>query len=125
MDQNNIEFDILIVGAGLSGLMAANSLRGSGLHVMLVDKGRSVGGRLATRRIGPGKADHGAQFFTVRSPKFKSWVDEWLATELVYKWSMGWSDASLDADINAVSDGYPRYAVHGGMNALAKYGLRI
>ena len=121
MDQNNIEFDILIVGAGLSGLMAATVLRDSNLQVMLVDKGRSVGGRLATRRIGPGKADHGAQFFTVRSPSFKSWVNEWLAADLVYKWSTGWSNASLDTDASAVSDGYPRYAVNGGMNALAKY----
>ncbi|HMQ53993.1 MAG TPA: FAD-dependent oxidoreductase, partial [Anaerolineae bacterium] len=53
--------DVLVVGAGLSGLMAANLLKAYGFKVTVLDKGRSVGGRLATRRIGPGRADHGAQ----------------------------------------------------------------
>jgi len=110
--------DVLVVGAGLTGLMAAHVLQERGLGVTLVDKGRSVGGRLATRRIGPGKADHGAQFFTVRSPEFESWVDGWIADGLVYRWSTGWSDGSL---VPATADGHPRYAVQGGMNALAKH----
>lgn len=109
--------DVLIVGAGMSGLMAGRALEAKGLRVTLVDKGRSVGGRLATRRIGPGRADHGAQFFTVRTPEFQTWVDQWLEEGLVYRWSAGWSDGSLSS---VKPDGHPRYAVRGGMNALAK-----
>jgi predicted NAD/FAD-dependent oxidoreductase len=110
--------DVLIVGAGLSGLMAARVLQKRGRRVTVVDKGRSVGGRLATRRIGPGRADHGAQFFTVRSPKFRAWTEKWLAEETIFQWSTGWSDGSL---VTAASpDSYPRYAVRGGMNNLAK-----
>jgi renalase len=109
--------DILIVGAGISGLMAGRALEGRGLRVALLDKGRSVGGRLATRRIGPGRADHGAQFFTVRTPEFQAWVDQWVDEGLVYRWSTGWSDGSLSS---VKPDGHPRYAVRGGMNALAK-----
>ena len=108
---------VLIVGAGVSGLMAAHTLRRKGLDVTLVDKGLGVGGRLATRRIGRGRADHGAQFFTVRTPRFRAWVDDWLAEDLVSEWSRGWSDGSLSS---ARPDGHPRYAVGGGMNALAK-----
>lgn len=59
--------DVLIVGVGICGLVAATSLTAGGLRVVLLDKGRSVGGRLGTRRVGPGRADHGAQFFTARS----------------------------------------------------------
>jgi predicted NAD/FAD-dependent oxidoreductase len=110
--------EVLIVGAGMSGLLAAHTLRRGGLDVALVDKGRSVGGRLATRRIGPGRADHGAQFFTVRTSEFQSWIDDWLANNLVYEWSRGWSDGSLSS---TRPDGHPRYAVNGGMNALAKH----
>ncbi len=110
--------DVLIVGAGLAGLMAAHELRSRGLSALLLEKGRSVGGRLATRRIGPGRADHGAQFFTVRTPEFRAWVERWQAEGLVYVWSTGWSDGSL---ATAPSDGHPRYAVRGGMNALAKH----
>ena len=110
--------DVLIVGAGMAGLMAADVLKRQGLGVTVVDKGRSVGGRLATRRIGPGLADHGAQFFTVRSSEFRALVDGWLADGLIYRWSTGWTDGSLSP---ATPDGHPRYAVRGGMNALAKH----
>lgn len=110
--------DVLIIGAGLSGLIAAHKLTKQGLSVTLVDKGRSVGGRLATRRFGGGLADHGAQFFTVRSQMFQQSVDQWLADHIVYVWSNGFSDGLKTTD---QFDGHPRYATHGGMNALAKY----
>jgi renalase len=117
MTENPVNADVLIVGAGMAGLMAANMLTASGLHVIVLDKGRSVGGRLATRRIGPGVADHGAQFFTARDPEFQKWVDQWLAEDLIFEWSRGFSDGSLQTQ--AVT-GHPRYAVRGGMNALGK-----
>lgn len=101
----------------MAGLMAAVSLQKYNYNVLLVDQAPSVGGRLATRRIGPGRADHGAQFFTVRSPEFARWIESWSAGGLVFRWSTGWSDGSL---AKSKPDGYPRYAVHGGMNALAK-----
>ncbi|HAJ34461.1 MAG TPA: FAD-dependent oxidoreductase [Chloroflexi bacterium] len=110
--------DVLIIGAGMSGLMAASVLVAAGRRVTLLDKGRSVGGRLATRRIGAGRADHGAQFFTVRDPEFGAWVERWRDEGLVYVWSHGWSDGSL---ADAPPDGHPRYAVQGGMNRLAKH----
>lgn len=113
-----MDTEILIVGAGLCGLMAATALAAQGRRVHLVDKGVSVGGRLATRRVGPGRADHGAQFFTVRDPQFQTWVDDWQRQGLVYHWSTGWSDGSL---VDAPPDGFPRYAVRGGMNALAQH----
>ncbi|MFN5604922.1 MAG: FAD-dependent oxidoreductase, partial [Actinomycetes bacterium] len=41
----------VVVGAGLSGLMAARTLASRGWSVVVLDKGRGVGGRMATRRI--------------------------------------------------------------------------
>jgi predicted NAD/FAD-dependent oxidoreductase len=109
----------LIVGAGLSGLMAAHTLQDRGYTVQLIDKGRSVGGRLATRRVGDGGlADHGAQFFTVRTDTLRGYVEKWLADDVVYVWGTGWSDGSLK---KTAGDGHPRYVAHGGMNKLAKY----
>ena len=67
---------VVIVGAGIAGLVAARELAASGVDVRVVDKGRSVGGRLATRRIGDARLDHGAQFFTVRTPAFRARVDD-------------------------------------------------
>ncbi len=108
--------DVLIVGAGLAGLMAAHELRKKGFSILVVDKGRSVGGRLATRRIGPGQADTGAQFFTVRTGAFRARVIDWTERGLVFTWSRGWATPAGPAE----PDNHPRYAVSGGMNALAK-----
>lgn len=117
-DKNVNRTEILVVGAGLAGLMAARRLQAAGRAVLVVDKGRGVGGRMATRRVGPGRADHGAQFFTVRSDTFRTFVDAWRARGLVYEWSRGWSDGSLDAP---GEDGHPRYAIRGGFTAVPKH----
>lgn len=101
---------VVIVGAGLSGLVAARTLTDAGVDVLLVDKGRSVGGRLATRRIGGARLDHGAQFFTVRTPAFQRRVDDWIERGLVHVWTHGFGD----------DDGHPRYVATAGMNSLAK-----
>lgn len=101
---------VVIVGAGICGLVAGRRLADSDADVVLVDKGRSVGGRLATRRIGDATVDHGAQFFTVRTPAFQRQVDDWVDRGLAMVWSHGF----------AASDGHPRYVATSGMNSLAK-----
>jgi hypothetical protein len=104
---------VVIVGAGLAGLTAANALAADH-EVVLLDKGRSPGGRLATRRIGSAVFDHGAQFFTVRSDEFGRHVDRWRRDDVVDEWCRGFGDSDK-------ADGFPRYLVRGGMNALAKH----
>jgi renalase len=101
---------IVVIGAGLAGLVAARDLGHTGATVAVVDKGRSPGGRLATRRLGDATLDHGAQFFTVRTPAFRRRVDDWLERDLVTVWSHGFLD----------HDGHPRYIARDGMNSLAK-----
>lgn len=110
--------DVLIVGAGVSGLMAARTLESRGYSVRLMDKRRRVGGRLATDRIGGGLADYGAQFFTARAAVLQNEVGQWLKQDLVYVWGTGWSDGSLKP---VAADGHPRYAARGGMNQLAAH----
>lgn len=106
-------YRVLIVGAGLSGLTAAIELTASPqpIEVTVVDKGRAPGGRLATRRMGRGLVDHGAQFFTVRSGDFGQWVDRWLNDGVAEEWCRGFDPV----------DGYPRYRIAGGMSALARH----
>jgi renalase len=81
--------DILIIGAGLAGLSAASELRKLGIEVFLVDKGRGLGGRLASRRIGDASFDHGAQFMTTRHPKFVEQVKQWIAAGVAKEWYSG------------------------------------
>lgn len=117
MDMTTTTVDILIVGAGMTGLMAAQALSSQGT-VLLLDKGAQVGGRLISHAIGPGLADLGAQFFTVRTSEFEHWSKQWLAAGLIKPWATGWSNASL-TDITATT--YPRYIVRQGMVKLAEY----
>ncbi|MEN9807845.1 MAG: hypothetical protein RL756_2365 [Pseudomonadota bacterium] len=58
---NDRRCDVAVVGAGITGLTAARALAAAGLSVLVLDKGRGVGGRVATRRIEGATVDHGAQ----------------------------------------------------------------
>jgi len=84
--------DVVVIGAGIAGLMAAARVGGHGRSVLVLDKSRGVGGRMATRRVGGAVCDHGAHFFTQRTPGFHGVVEEamrdttdlpkWLAAKL-------------------------------------------
>lgn len=67
---------VAIVGAGLAGIACAKSLAAHGVATRLFDKGRTPGGRLATRRVeAAGRTlsfDHGAQYLTARHPLFRA-----------------------------------------------------
>lgn len=69
---------IAIIGAGIAGLSCARVLAAAGHEVRLFDKSRGAGGRMATRRTPGGSFDHGAQYFTVRDPRFRAAVDDWI-----------------------------------------------
>ncbi len=78
--------DCIIIGAGLSGLAAAKSLDAAGLNVLVLDKGRRPGGRMASREYEGAMFDYGAQFLTARDPDFRRLIDGFLGTALVIPW---------------------------------------
>ncbi len=80
---------IAIVGAGIAGLAAARRLRTAGIACTLFDKSRGLGGRMATRREGDLRFDHGAQYFSARGPRFQSAVEEWCEAGLAAEWFEG------------------------------------
>jgi renalase len=107
----------IVVGAGISGLLVASSLQREGWDVTVLDKGRGVGGRMATRRVGGGTFDHGAQFFTVRGERFWELVESWLEAGVAAEWTRGFADA----EGHLGEDGYPRYRGAEGMTSIPKY----
>lgn len=111
------ETSVLIVGAGLAGLAAGRRLHGAGIDVILLDKGRGVGGRCATRRFESHAFDHGAQFFTVRDPAFAAAVRAWDDAGLVREWFHALPDPPKSSE----EDAHPRYCATRGMNSLAKH----
>jgi renalase len=106
----------LIIGGGISGLITATILQRKGIKVTVLDKGRGIGGRLATRRIKyskdiEGVFDYGTQYFKVSDPQFKVWVDDWLEQNIVTQWCRGFANP----------DDQPRYRGVGGTRNIAKY----
>ena len=61
---------IAVIGAGMAGVVCARTLVQAGHRVSLFEKSRGFGGRMATRHTEFGDFDHGAQYFTVRDPRF-------------------------------------------------------
>lgn len=99
--------DVAIVGAGLAGIACARALRTAGLSVRLIDKGRGIGGRMATRRAVVGGVgigfDHGAQYLA-DTPETAAMASA--APHALARWDMG--------------DGRPRCVGAPGMAALPK-----
>ncbi|NNE07715.1 MAG: NAD(P)-binding protein [Gemmatimonadetes bacterium] len=95
----------------MAGLAAARVLRASGRETVVVDKGRGVGGRMASRRIANAVFDHGAQFFTARDPGFHRSVESWLGAGAAREWCRGFGGAQ---------DGHPRWRGTPSMTAVPK-----
>jgi predicted NAD/FAD-dependent oxidoreductase len=114
---STFETDVLVVGAGIGGLLAAKTLSAAGHRVIVFDKGRGLGGRLATRRIDDAVFDHGAQYFTARDPGFRALVQGWLESGIVRPWATGFalSDGTFK------EDGEQRYCGVSGMTGMAKH----
>ncbi|WP_417307688.1 NAD(P)/FAD-dependent oxidoreductase [Devosia sp.] len=77
---------IAIIGAGIGGISLAHQLARSH-EVVVFEKGRGVGGRMATRYAPPFSFDHGAQYFTLRDPRFAHLLEPLLATGAVAPWA--------------------------------------
>ncbi|MDJ0621522.1 MAG: FAD-dependent oxidoreductase [Desulfocapsaceae bacterium] len=104
-------YDVIIVGAGIAGLTAARKLQSYGRRILVLEKSRGVGGRMATRRSGDAAFDHGAQFITARENNFINWLNTLEERGVVAKWFSGESG----------EDRHPRWRGVPGMNAMAKH----
>lgn len=119
--------DVIVVGAGITGLAAARILRRAGLKVKLLEKSRGVGGRLATRRVetpyGTVSVDHGAQYFTCRSDTFRAFLAPLIAQKEVAVWIESVPTLKADGSLEAASAEHrsPRYVCPAGMSTLAKH----
>lgn len=103
---------IAIIGAGMAGLACAQGLTQAGLRPVLFDKGRGIGGRLATRRAPGLQFDHGAQYVTARDPRFIASLAGLEAAGHVARWDDGQSTGR--------NTGSARWVGTPGMSSLAK-----
>lgn len=78
----------VIIGAGIAGLTAARQLVEQGWTVTVLDKGRGLGGRLATRRLAGGRADHGAQVIRATTTAFSDWLTSTDGQAALTEWTV-------------------------------------
>ena len=110
---------VAVVGAGVAGLACARTLRDHGIEVVVLDKGRGVGGRCATRRAGDLRFDHGAQYLTPTDPHFTRYVRSWEQDGVVARWHGRLVE--LEHGATRPAEAAVRYVATPGMNALPKH----
>ncbi len=77
-----------IIGASLAGLVAGKKLGQAGHDVTVIEKTRTLGGRLATLNDGNGNIfDYGVSHFHANDPDFTSYINYLEEEKLVREWS--------------------------------------
>ena len=62
---------VIVVGAGISGVACARALSEAGLAVRVLDRGRRIGGRMASRSVDGRPVDIGASYVTASDACFR------------------------------------------------------
>ncbi|MGB5967022.1 MAG: FAD-dependent oxidoreductase [Spirulinaceae cyanobacterium] len=109
MNNNLTLFDVAVVGAGLAGLSCAKELSQLGCRVVVLDKSRGLGGRVATRRINNLPIDHGLPYLQPQGKLSQQLIQRLNEENLIQPWHSQIPDT---------------YIAPQGMTAIAKFMAR-
>lgn len=112
--------DVAVVGAGLAGLICAQQLKQAGYRVVVVEKSRGLGGRLATRRLHHSCADHGVRSLDVQGQLSQHLIQALLTSEVIHLWAEGFLKGETPSPADSPST-QPHYAAASGLTAVAKF----
>lgn len=133
-------FDVAIIGAGLAGLTCAQQLHQAGYRVVVVEKSRGVGGRLATRRLHDTHADHGVRYLEPQGNLLQQLIEILVRRGILQTWTntiyelkpikpeLALTSHSHPCSLTPHPSEFPRYIALTGMTAVAKFlatGLEI
>lgn len=118
--------DVAVIGAGLSGLVCAQQLQRAGYQVVVIEKSRGLGGRLATRRLQDTCADHGVRYLNQQGQLSQSLIQTLKSQGIIQPWikqilkvqSIELGQAQIEADLAPVETYYTAAA---GLTAVAKF----
>jgi renalase len=111
--------DVVVIGAGVSGLTAARQLQQLSHRVTVVDKSRGLGGRLATRRVGSTAIDHGCRYLKPFADSALSPIPALLQSGVLEPWQPETFALGADDSLTATAT-ETFYAAPQGMSAVAK-----
>ncbi|MEM9771146.1 MAG: FAD-dependent oxidoreductase [Cyanobacteria bacterium P01_D01_bin.73] len=109
---------IVVIGAGLAGLVAAKSLQRRGYRVLVLEKSLGTGGRLNSRRIDGVRADRGVRYLDGSLPLTAELIQPLVEQGLVQRWAgtgFQYSQSKLDAVAT-----HDRYCAPEGISQVAK-----
>lgn len=115
---------VVVVGAGIAGVACAGELVAAGIPVRVVDRGRRIGGRLASRRLEDRPVDLGASYLTASvDGDFAKVVDRWRTRGLAFPWTDTFLalDTSADGGVAVeVKRGPVRWGAPDGLRSLVE-----
>jgi len=119
---DSVMTSVAIVGAGLSGLTLARSL-GDRFEVQLFEKSAKPGGRIASRATSKTTFDHGAQFFSVKSPSFSRFISPMIKSGVIADWPARFVelDGGRVTSKRKWTSEFPHYVGYPSMAAIGKW----
>jgi hypothetical protein len=126
-------FDVAIIGAGLAGLTCGQQLQQAGYSVVVLEKSRGVGGRVATRRLHDTCADHGVRYLEPQGTLSQQLIEILDKRGIVQSWidtiyELNSTEAKSADTLHLHSSKLTCYVAPTGMTAVAKFlasGLEI
>src|SRR6056297_1608552 len=113
-----------IIGAGIAGLTVGIELKAAGHKVVLFEKSRGYGGRMATRYAENDKnlkLDHGVPYISIKSPKFRKFIDSLLQKKILQKSTDHTVKWVAEGDLKKINSGTDIFTAPDGMNSVGKF----
>jgi hypothetical protein len=114
---------IAVIGAGVAGLTAGRVLAESGHEVVVFEKSRGYGGRLATRYAGDNnstKLDHGLSYIEVSSEKIEPLINDLINNGSLKPWKGPFIKREQNGEQTQIKPTKKRYIAPKGMNQVGK-----
>tara|TARA_Y100001934_G_scaffold55055_1_gene67869 strand:- start:282 stop:1205 length:924 start_codon:yes stop_codon:yes gene_type:complete len=102
-----LTFDVIIVGAGISGTFMSSLLKQQQKSVLIIEKSGGIGGRFSTKPINSEIVDYGCQYLNPKTEVFHNLINNLRDLGLI-------SEVNLDADKSV-------FISHFGMNKIPQY----
>ncbi|MEO6502606.1 MAG: FAD-dependent oxidoreductase [Jatrophihabitantaceae bacterium] len=125
---------VIVIGAGIAGISCARALADAGVAVLVLERDRRPGGRMASPECAGRPVDTGASYFTVSDDRFDEVVRDWQRRGLARPWADTFDvyadGAYADRASRGGSGGPLRWAAVAGLQTLVRdladgAGLRV